>query len=147
MTIGEKRNRLLEMADGEYTAFVDDDDEVSNTYIDLILAAIKSNRPDVIGMIGEVRMTLKSGRVHRRVRFYHTIRNSTYFDSPRGFERPPNHLNPMKREIALRHRCDEKNFGDDTDWAMDIVKAGDLKTEVFIDKPIYFYNFNPNKRY
>lgn len=39
---GVKRNALLDMASGDFTAFVDDDDMVSPDYIEKILAAIKS---------------------------------------------------------------------------------------------------------
>src|SRR5688572_12632582 len=40
MPIGEKRNCLLYLAKGEYVAFVDDDDDVSENYIDLLMEGI-----------------------------------------------------------------------------------------------------------
>jgi glycosyltransferase involved in cell wall biosynthesis len=48
-TTGAKRNILLNMAKGDYIAFIDDDDAISNDYIKLVLKAIETN-PDVIGM-------------------------------------------------------------------------------------------------
>jgi len=36
-------------------------------------------------------------------------------------------------------------MGEDTDWAMQICNNVELKTEKYIDKTIYFYNFNPLK--
>ena len=38
MSIGEKRNKLKDMAKGEYWAFVDDDDDISDNYIDAFFA-------------------------------------------------------------------------------------------------------------
>src|SRR5262245_14017505 len=40
MSIGEKHNRLLGMARGEYVAFVADDDLVSDDYVSTLLATI-----------------------------------------------------------------------------------------------------------
>lgn len=44
-SIGEKRNSLLEKANGRYVCFIDADDEVSDKYIPTILKAIETN-PD-----------------------------------------------------------------------------------------------------
>ena len=44
---GDKRNALLSLANGRYVTFVDDDDMISNDYIESILEAIKTS-PEVI---------------------------------------------------------------------------------------------------
>jgi glycosyltransferase involved in cell wall biosynthesis len=46
-SIGQKRQALLSAALGEYVAFVDDDDDVSDDYVGSILAATKT-QPDCI---------------------------------------------------------------------------------------------------
>ena len=51
MTIGAKRNLLLEKAKGQYVCFVDDDDLVPPYYVAKILEAI-SKHPDCIGIRG-----------------------------------------------------------------------------------------------
>ena len=48
MTIGDKRNLLLENSVGDYVAFIDDDDWVSNNYLLKILWEIKKG-PDAVG--------------------------------------------------------------------------------------------------
>jgi glycosyltransferase involved in cell wall biosynthesis len=54
-TIGEKRNRLLEEAKGDFIVFIDDDDEVSDDYVESIIEAINSNQEiDCIGMRGKI---------------------------------------------------------------------------------------------
>jgi hypothetical protein len=53
------------------------------------------------------------------------------------FERCPNHLNPVKREYALRARFPDLTIGEDRDYSYRLRPF--LKTEVMIDEPIYFY--------
>ena len=43
-TIGEKRNWLLEQAKGEYVVFVDDDDLVTNNYVQSIMKRMNTNK-------------------------------------------------------------------------------------------------------
>ena len=47
MSIGEKRQKLKELAKGEYWAFVDDDDDISDDYIEQLLKGVESGK-DVI---------------------------------------------------------------------------------------------------
>jgi glycosyltransferase involved in cell wall biosynthesis len=145
MTIGEKRNKLMAMATGEYIAFIDDDDQVSPDYIQLVLDAIRDGKPDVVGIVGIFRGDMGNGPIRKL--FYHTIKNDKYWTSLRGYERPPNHLNPMRREIASQFSFEHKSMFEDTDWAMEICKAKVLKSEKFIERPIYFYDFVKDKRY
>ena len=44
MSVGEKRNKLLYLADGEYVSFIDDDDMISSTYIDSILDSLNGHK-------------------------------------------------------------------------------------------------------
>lgn len=146
MSIGEKRNRLLQMATGDYTVFIDDDDWISVDYIKEVLKALES-RPDVVGIVGEITVPVprRSGTVRRR--FYHTLANRRYKESPRGFERPPNHLNPMRRDVAASFQFMDISMGEDTDWAMRICREQILQKEVFINKILYYYDYVPNKDY
>src|SRR5665213_3420706 len=47
MSVGEKRNKLLAMAKGDYVCFVDDDDWVADDYIESILKGAEQ-KPDCI---------------------------------------------------------------------------------------------------
>jgi glycosyltransferase involved in cell wall biosynthesis len=145
MTIGDKRNRLIQMATGKYIAFIDDDDMIHRDYLRVILRSLELD-PDVVGIVGEITMRVPNRGTMKR-RFYHTIANSVYRTSQRGYERPPNHLNPMKRDIAAKFEFVDKSHGEDTDWAMRICKAKVLQSEVMNDNILYYYNFNPDKKY
>lgn len=42
-TVGSKRNDLLKLAKGDFFCFIDDDDDISEAYIDELLDAIRNN--------------------------------------------------------------------------------------------------------
>ena len=145
MSIGEKRNRLMGMATNDYTVFIDDDDWIHKDYVGLVFRAIQS-KPDVVGICGEISMGTPSRAIRSR-KFYHVVSNKTYHNSQRGYERPPNHINPMKRNLALSCPFPDKSFGEDTDWAMELLRSGvwNRANQVYIPECIYFYRYNPNK--
>lgn len=135
LLIGTKRNLLMQRASGEYVCFVDDDDDVSDDYVRKVMRAVLSERPDCAGIEGRI---LLRGVWHT---FYHSVQYKLYLSNKRArkFFRPPNHLNPVRRDIARRFPFTDKDSGEDSDYAMSMQKAGALKTEVYIGGPIYFY--------
>ena len=136
-TIGEKRNTLLSTAKGKYSCFIDDDDWVCGDYVNLLLKGIEAD-PDCISLIGIITTNSKNPKrfIHSNIYRDYEVRNGEYV-------RPPNHLNCIKSSIAKQFEFPEMNFGEDTDWAMQICKAGVLKKEHKVFKPIYFYNYIP----
>ena len=142
LSIGEKRNKALERAEGKYTCFIDDDDEVSSDYVKLILEAIETN-PDCCSLNGEI--TINNGEPEQ---FEHSIKYDEYKTNSTGvpkYERYPNHLNVIRKSIAEKFSFVPINHGEDTQWATQINVSGELKTEVEIKDVIYFYNFIENK--
>ena len=120
-SIGSKRNKLLEMAKGDYIAFVDDDDIVSHHYISRVLKAIESN-PDVVGI-----HLLHYEDYGLRGLTYHSLRFKEWSDEPnpqypqlRNYYRNPNHINPVRRELAIQVKFPEINMGEDKDYSMRI---------------------------
>ncbi|PCJ57928.1 MAG: hypothetical protein COA65_08695 [Rhodospirillaceae bacterium] len=139
MSIGAKRNKLLNRAKGEYVCFVDDDDWVDAEYIRIILKALESD-PDCVHIIGIMNT---DGFYHKR--FEHSMRHGSYFEQFGIFYRPPNHLNPIRSSIAKQFRFPELNHGEDTDWALQIRNSGLIITEETTDKPIYHYRYSSVK--
>lgn len=139
--IGEKRNNLLANATGEYTCFIDDDDRIADNYFALILEAIKTN-PDCVSLRGI--MTVDGANPQM---FEHSIRYRAYATTtnPIKYERYPNHLNTIRADISKRFKFVHKNWGEDTDWATEIFRAGAIKTEHYIDQVIYYYDYRSNK--
>ena len=133
ISVGEKRNILLNKSCGKYVCFIDDDDLIAPDYIIKIVNAIQSNS-DVITFCGDyVENTLKTpfsiSMVHRG-----------NYNHPNIFYRLPNHLCPVKREIALNCMFTDKNFGEDSDYAERINKH--IKNEFHIQDKLYFYMYN-----
>jgi hypothetical protein len=139
MMVGEKRNKLLEMANGEYLCFFDDDDTPFGNYLVKIIEALET-RPDVVGItifwtdniFQSVRLLLRSLDYHQ----YHWLVKSDTVTCGR-----PAHLNPTRSSIAKSVKFPENmTAGEDAAWSA--VVAGKLKTCVNIDAPIYYYNWS-----
>ena len=130
--IGDKRNTLVQSAKGDYVCFVDDDDDISPRYLELLIAACIEG-PDCVGICGEI-YWMEEMRV-----FEHSIAHKTFEQKAGVFLRPPNHINPVKREIAVQFPFPSRSFGEDVCYALDMVKAGALKTEVVVPESIYTY--------
>lgn len=139
ISIGEKRNKLLQAAESEYVAFIDDDDIVPHYYAEHLMKGIESGADccSLTGIINE--------RGTEKV-FIHSLKYNAYADNGTFYERYPNHLNCMRADIAKQFRFPEINHGEDTDWATQIHKAGLLKNEYWIDDVMYYYNPSSNRK-
>lgn len=131
-TIGAKRQGLLERATGDYICFVDDDDMVSGDYVAKILEAIQTC-PDCCSLIGEIHF---NNGVTRQ--FRHSVQYDKWEKVDDVYLRYPNHLNAVKRELALQAGFKDMNKGEDRDYS-DRLKPL-LSIEVQIDGIIYHYN-------
>ena len=134
MSVGRKRQILLERAKGDYVAFIDDDDIVSEDYVANILEAIKQD-PDCIGMLvrclldGKNKLAITSNK-------YNTWKeNVDGFD----FVRCILHLNPVKRWIALKIGYKDVRFQEDHNYSLELNRSGLLQKEVMIEKELYTY--------
>lgn len=136
--IGTKRNKLLSMAKGEYVVFIDDDDEVASNYVPLILDACKSGS-DCIGING----TITTNGNDLRKWFISKEYGSWFTGSDGRYYRTPNHISPVKRELAHKAGFPEISFGEDAEYSRRLLPL--LKTETIITQPIYHYDYWENK--
>lgn len=132
---GTKRNLLLERARGEFVVSVDDDDDVHERYVPLIVETLRASpHVDCIGIVGEIRF---QGGYPRR--FIYSTRYPEYRTQAGVYQRPPHHLNPIRREIASRYQFEPITISEDADWALRLSRDGALRQEAFLDEVIYFY--------
>ena len=134
MSIGEKRNRLLKAANGDYIVFFDDDDWPSPNYVQLILKAIETN-PDCIGI--NIDMTTNGQKPQSCI---HSKENKTWFDKKGVYYRNVTHFNPVKRELAQAVGFKDLRFGEDKDYADRLTSL--CNTEVFIEEPLFNYRYS-----
>lgn len=135
MSVGLKRNNLLQKSSGKFIVYIDDDDEVTDDYVSLIYNTIKNN-PDIdcIGIKGYI--TENGGEPKDWVI---SMDYPDWFEENNIFYRTPNHISPVKRDIALLSGFPDTRFSEDYDYAMGILPH--LKKEAKIDKQIYHYKF------
>jgi glycosyltransferase involved in cell wall biosynthesis len=142
LSIGAKRNQLMEIARGEYVCYFDDDDMPSPNYIELILKAIES-KPDCCSLKGIITWNGQNPEIFEHSIKYKEWRTAT-FSNPK-YERPPNHLNVIKSSIAKRFKFPELNHGEDSEWSEAILKSGLIQIEAYIEQVIYNYLYISKK--
>lgn len=138
-SVGYKRNALIQSSRGKYTSFVDDDDELHKDYVKMIYEKLKSN-PDCVSLTGII--TINNGKPEK---FIHSLKYKLYCKLNGIYYRPPNHLNPIKKEFALQIKFLDQNNGEDTKWALQLQKSNLLRKEEEIKEPYYFYKFDTKK--
>jgi len=137
ISVGAKRQKLLERAKGKYVVFIDDDDNVSDYYVVNIISKIIDDVPDSIGfeilcdMEGKKETAIASNRY------------DDWCENKDGYRycRTPYHKTPIKREIALQVGYKDLRFAEDYDYSKRLKESGLIKKESFIPIPMYFYNY------
>lgn len=135
--IGIKRNNLLSLANGEYVVSIDSDDRVHPEYISLILDACHEDT-DCIGINGVI---TTNGGPQRQ--WFISKNYPNWFEQDGIYYRTPNHISPIKRELALQAMFPEISFAEDAEFSRRVHPF--LKTETKILTPIYHYDFYDHK--
>lgn len=135
-TVGSKRNRLMAMARGRFTVYVDDDDRVADDYVRQIARAIEEN-PDSDCICFGAKITFR-GRHPRRM--VHSIRYKDWRHSDGHYVRPPCHITPIRRSIASRYAFADIDYAEDMDWTLRMSRDGVITREVILESTLYFYD-------
>lgn len=134
--LGEKRNNLLQIAKGEFVAFVDDDDDVSIDYVSTLLNAINElGYLDIFNFIVNVSL---NGNPYKPC--YYSKDYDSDFNLAESYHRLPNHIMAVKRELALKTLYKNIIKGEDSDYSKRLKPL--LKNECNINKVLYFYNYS-----
>lgn len=134
--VGAKRNDLVRAARGEFTVQVDDDDRLAPNYVSRICDTLRAH-PDIdcVGITGIV-----SFRGRRSATFIHSLRHQGFETRNGVYLRPPTHLNPVLRRIAVQHPFPEVRYSEDFGWALRVTKHRAFQSEVLLEEPLYFYD-------
>jgi len=138
MTIGEKRQALLNCARGKWVGFMDDDDGISDNYIESLVEAMTNHPADVITFDQHCSVNGEEFMVN------FSMSNPHQAWIPRcGIKkilRPPYHMCFWKSEIAKEAKFKPSSYGEDLAWCMEMYPK--IKTETHIDRVLHHYLFD-----
>lgn len=137
-TIGAKRQALLNLAQGEYIAFLDDDDIPCVNYVVHFLEFIRMfTHYDVVTFKQYVR--INGEQFPLTFRFGHEVNEEP---NKNGFTRPPWHVCFWRREVVQHCTFPDSNYGEDWAWAEQANKCA--KTSYHIDEFMMTYVYDEN---
>lgn len=135
ISIGKKRQNLLEQATGDWVCFIDDDDWIAPTYVDEILAAL-ATKPDCVGF--KLHCTTNGMNPQSAIA---SMRYPKWVENTDGYGhcRSIYHKTPTRRNLALQVGFPDLRYAEDKVFSTGIMKL--VTTEAFIDKVLYFYRY------
>ncbi|AMS02569.1 glycosyltransferase [Gordonia phage Yvonnetastic] len=138
--LGEKRNMMVEMAQGEWVVFVDDDDRVAPDYIDQLLAGItEARKADVLVNVITFNASVSiNGKPPKLCRYSHLYTED--HDTADEYHRLPNHICCVRRDTALRVPFPSIPYGEDSGYSKQLIEL--LIHGLHIDKVLYYYDYN-----
>jgi len=134
-SVGKKRGDLLKQAKGKYLSFIDDDDSITDAYVEDLWACIQGGHQcmRLNGQMGDYVFTHNIGV---------TLEDKMVVGEPPVFQRPPNHLNPILSDIARFVKFKDATHGEDLDWTVSMIKTGLLRNEYPADVSRIHYHYN-----
>jgi hypothetical protein len=145
ISVGKKRQRLLEDATGEWVVGFDSDDWPAETYLVDIITALKGNpQTDHVGFLEDCDIDgEKSTSIF-------SIQHCKWDENKYGYDhiRCANPKSVIRRSIALQVGFEDSRFGEDRVFSEVVTPL--LASEVFINKPLYKYIYRSsphNERY
>jgi hypothetical protein len=144
LTIGAKRQKVVEECKAKYLNFIDDDDYVPSFYVEKILEKLSKN-PYGVGFRGIITSdNIKPVEfVHRAGQKYidKAIRSSDAY----LFYRPLNHLNPIMTDIVKEIGFKDWATFSDRDFSIRLAESGLIDDDIFIDEFMYFYQYRTKR--
>lgn len=135
MSVGAKRNLLIDKANGEYICFIDDDDFIAQNYLNLILQNLTK---DILMIRIEHKINGEKAK---------EIQPSLYIDNLETneliFRANHFHLCPHLKMKASWVKFQEINFAEDLDYSQRLIPF--IENYESITDAIYIYNDNLEK--
>lgn len=145
ISVGKKRQLLLEDANGEWVVGFDSDDWPAQTYVQDIVEALSSNPSiDHVGFIEDCDIDgVKSRSIF-------SIKHKSWDEQEEGYDqvRCANPKSVIRKSKALQVGYQDLRWGEDRIFAESVTPL--LESEVFIEKPLYYYRHissDSNERY
>lgn len=133
LSIGKKREYLVNGADGKYLCFLDDDEDIAPNYVETLVRLCQLDT-DVVTF-----------RNFTKTDFYWTVvdmslKNTVNEEATpeRIVKRRPWHICPVKSEHAKRYEFADINYSEDWEWFEQVLTHCD--TEAHTDAILHIYN-------
>ena len=138
MTIGEKRQALLDSARGKWIGFMDDDDGISDDYIKSLSYAMKNNPADVITFDQHCSVNGEEFMVNFSINNPHQpwIPGS----GTKKILRTPYHMCFWRSEIAKSSAFKPSSYGEDLAWCMGMYPK--VRSETHLDNVLHYYQYS-----
>jgi glycosyltransferase involved in cell wall biosynthesis len=138
-SIGKKRDTLVSMANGDYVAFLDDDDSFFDNYITDLLKGCESGA-DVITFKQMCTLDGKSFIVDFDLNHTENEEAQMIDGEYININRRPFHICAWKSEIAKKSKFADVGYGEDWDWCRRLLTR--TKTQYKIDNLVHHYVFD-----
>lgn len=147
ISIGKKRQKLIDMTTAKYIVQIDDDDDIADDYILTVLPYLTTN----IDCIGYLEHITPEGSGGRHKTACHSNRFQDWATNKEGFDfvRTPFFKDIIRTDIVRAIGVDDLRFGEDYSFSKKLKNSKLITTEVFIEKYMYFYKmplFNNNNQ-
>lgn len=142
-SVGLKRQALLGVARGRWLAFVDDDDQVSDSYVSKIIEAIATAEANLavetIDVITFDTWAVINDAPHVLVTHGNDLANEEY--KLAGFTRKPWHVHVWARSLARTSKFQDASYGEDAAWLRPFwgIHLHEYKIQ---GPPLYTYRFS-----
>lgn len=136
ISIGAKRQLLLDKCETDYFVMIDDDDSVAPNYIARISQALLCT-PDCVTYLESVN--------GNQVACHSNVWNA-WGNNKEGFTyvRTPFYKDVLRTDIAKKIGFKDMRYGEDHNFSIRLKQSGLIKTEIFINELMYFYSAPPS---
>ena len=147
MSVGRKRTALFHIAQGKYTCIIDDDDDVTDDFVETLRNTITDDlNVDVICYDQEANMngriwTVKTSLNYNKIHPFDQMQYDQYGNTIPCC-RPPWHWCAWNTEFARQFSFGDSNTQEDTLFVLDALERA--KTQVVLDKTLCKYRWSPS---
>lgn len=134
--LGDKRNVMVDMAQGQYIQFIDDDDRIEPDFISTLLHYIDEDK-DVITFQVSVSINNNTPKIA-----YYSKEYKKDYNTTKAYYRIPNHICCVKKEVSLKSSFPSLKYAEDQAYAKLLLPH--IKSETIIDRVLYHYDYNDN---
>lgn len=137
LTLGQKRNVLMDRCSGKYHCFIDDDDVLAPYFLKTFVPMIQSKTDyDCASFVGAHYVKGKFNKL-----FHHSLDFPEWYEKPDRFIRSVSPMNLIRTSIVRQVRYADIRNTEDHEFSKRLMASGLLKTEFKIDpnRPIYHY--------